>query len=116
MKTIANVILPFSADEDGKDISSFLKVMSENDSRIKKSFNEKKTGGYIEIEKVKNKDEKVNDKNEEEKEVEFKYNMVYDKLGILVNNEEIWEKQLEEVKKHIDTYKKRPSGRDKNKK
>jgi hypothetical protein len=114
MKTIANVILPFSTNEDGKDIGSFLKVMSENDSRIKKSFNEKKTGGYIEIEKVKNKDEKVNDKNEEE--VEFKYNMVYDKLGILVNNEEIWEKRLEELQDYLDLHKKRPSCKDKNKK
>lgn len=76
-KTIANVILPCSTRDDGKDIGSFLRIMSKNDSRIKKSFDNKKLGGYIQIEKVKNEE----NNNNTEKDIEFKYNIIYDKLG-----------------------------------
>ena len=47
-KTIANVILPFSSKEDEKNICNFLKVIAKNDSRIRKSFENKTLGGlYI---------------------------------------------------------------------
>ena len=45
-KTIANIILPFSSTDDGKNISNFLQVMAKNDTRIKKSFEIKKLGVY----------------------------------------------------------------------
>ena len=48
-------------------------------------------------------DEDINDN------IEFKYNMVFDSMGILQNGEEIWMKRLEEVKKYIDDNNKRPS-------
>ena len=112
-KTIANIILPCSTNEDGKDIGCFMKVIAQNDSRIKKSFNNKKLGGYIKIEKVKNDENKEKD---DDIDVEFKYNMIYNKLGILVNSVEIWEARLEELQKYIDVNKKRPSSKDKNKK
>jgi hypothetical protein len=111
-KTIANVILPCSTRDDGKDIGSFLRIMSKNDNRIKKSFDNKKLGGYIQIEKVKN---CSNDIKKEEKDIEFKYEMIYDKLGVLTNGCEIWEKRLIEIKVYIDKYKKRPSSTNKNK-
>ena len=89
LKTIANVILPFSSKEDEKNICNFLKVMAQNDSRIKKSFQSKKLGGYINIE---NTEEDNNDEEDEEmNEIEFKYNMIYNSLGVLRNGDEIWE-------------------------
>jgi superfamily II DNA or RNA helicase len=63
MKTIANIILPFSSKEDEKSITNFMKVMAQNDSRIKKSFESKKLGGYINIE---NTDE---DNDEEDEDI-----------------------------------------------
>jgi len=109
-KTIANVILPFSSKQDEKNICNFLKVMSKNDSRIRKSFENKILGGYILIENT-----NEEDMNEEENEYfEFKYNMIYNSLGILQNGEEIWMKRLDEVKKYIDKNGKRPSTHDKN--
>jgi superfamily II DNA or RNA helicase len=105
LKTIANIILPFSKNEDEKNICDFLKVMASNDRRIKKSYENKKLGGYIVIE-----DE---DNDEEDKEIEFRYNMIYSSMGILTNSMEIWEKRLEEVKKYIDENHKRPSIADK---
>jgi len=102
-KTIANIILPFSSKEDEKNICNFLKVMAQNDSRIRKSFESKKIGGYISIEKVEEDIEDIND------EIEFKYNMIYDSMGRLTNGDEIWMKRLEEVKNYIDEYKIRPS-------
>ena len=109
-KTIANIILPFSSKEDEKNIGNFLKVMAMNDSRIKKSYESKKLGGYISIDKVEDTDdEDINDN------IEFKYNMIYDSMGILKNGEEIWMKRLEDVKKYIDIHNKRPSKRNKNK-
>ncbi len=104
-KNIANIILPFSSIEDENNICNFLKVIAKNDSRIKKSFENKTLGGYISIDNI------DNDEN-----IEFKYNMIYNSLGILLNGNEIWLKRLEEVKLYIDENNKRPSSKhDKNK-
>jgi superfamily II DNA/RNA helicase len=103
-KNIANIILPFSSKEDENNICNFLKVMAKNDNRIKKSFENKQLGGYISIDITEETDdEDINDN------IEFKYNMVFDSMGILQNGEEIWMKRLEEVKKYIDDNNKRPS-------
>ena len=105
-KTIANIILPFSSKEDEKNICNFLKIMAKNDNRIKKSFENKQLCGYISIDIT----EDIN------KNIEFKYNMVYDSMGVLKNGEEIWIKRLDEVKKYIDDNNKRPSQGSKDKK
>ena len=102
-KNIANIILPFSSKYDEENICNFLKVMAKNDSRIRKSYENKQLGGYISIENIENED------------IEFKYNIIYDSLGILQNGEEIWLRRLEEVKLYIDTNNKRPSCSDKDK-
>ena len=105
-KTIANIILPFSSKEDEKNICNFLKIMAKNDSRIKKSYINKQLGGYISV-------VNTNDNNDDI-EFEFKYNMIYNSLGILQNSEKIWNDRLERVKKYIDKNNKRPSTYDKN--
>jgi hypothetical protein len=111
LKTIANIILPFSSKEDEKSICNFLKIMACNDSRIKKSFQNKKLGGYINIE---NTNEDI-DNDEENDLIEFKYNMIYNSLGIIQNSEELWEIRLDNVKKYINNYNKKPSCHDKDK-
>ena len=85
--------------------------MAKNDSRIKQSFENKTLGGYISIENTNDE----NDENDKNEDIEFKYNMIYDSFGILQNGKEIWMKQLEKVKKYIDTYNKKPSVTDKTK-
>ena len=105
-KTIANIILPFSSNEDEKNICNFLKVIAKNDSRIKKSFESKTLGGYISIENL---------EETENENIEFKYNMIYDSMGFLTNGIEIWMKRLEEVIQYIDTNLKRPPTIDKDK-
>ena len=82
--------------------------MAKNDNRIKKSFESKTLGGYISIENLEENDD------EENEDIEFKYNMIYDSMGFLKNGIEIWMKQLEEVKKYIDENDKRPKGYEKN--
>ena len=72
-KTFANIILPF------------LKIMSLNDKRIKKSFVEKTIGGYISIYNS-NKDEGEDDEN-----FELKYNLIFDNMGKCLNGTEVWE-------------------------
>jgi superfamily II DNA/RNA helicase len=110
-KTIANIILPFSSKEDEKNIGNFLKIMAQNDGRIRKSFENKTIGGYVSIDRVEDtEDDEVNNK------IEFKYNMVYDSMGELLNGEEVWMARLEEVKKYIDENNKRPNQIDKDKK
>ena len=106
-KTIANVILPFSSKEDEKSICNFLKVIAQNDSRIKKSYENKKLGGYISIVNVEENIVKNND-------VEFRYNMIYNSLGVLTNRTEIWMNTFDKVKKYMDDNNKRPSTEDKN--
>lgn len=105
MKKIANIILPFSSKEDEKNIGNFLRVMARNDSRIRRAFNNKKVGGYICIDR----DEKEDDEEEVENEIELKYEMVYSSLGGLKNWEEIWMQKLEEVKRYISNFRKKPT-------
>ena len=108
-KTIANVILPFSSIEDEHSICNFLKVIAMNDRRIKKSYDNKKLNGYITI-------DTINDDNEiENNDIEFRYNQIYNSIGVLTNGEEIWKNKLERVKLYIDENNKRPSQCNKNK-
>jgi superfamily II DNA or RNA helicase len=115
-KTIANIILPFSAKEDEKNICNFLKVMAKNDNRIRKSYQNKQLGGYISIVNPDtNEEEEDNDDEDDDDEyTEFKYNMIYNSLGILQNGEKIWTERLARIKKYIDENNKRPSQNDKN--
>jgi len=106
LKTIAHIILPFSSKEDESNINNFLKVMANNDKRIRQSYENKKIGGYISIENT------IEDVGEENTDFEFRYNMIFDNMGKLLNGEEIWMKQLEEVKQYLDKNGKRPSKRD----
>ena len=70
-KTIANIILPFSTNDDEKYINNFMKIMARNDTRIKKSFENKTLGGYISIENDND------DEEEENRELELRYEMIY---------------------------------------
>ena len=112
-KTIANVILPFSKKEDEKAICNFMKVIAKNDYIIRKSYDNKKNGGYFEIENI---IDEENIKNIDLMEdIQVKYELIFDSMGTLKNNEEIWEKKLEKVKKYIDDNKKKPSKSNKDK-
>ena len=114
-KTFAKIILPFSSKEDESSIVNFMKVMAKNDTRIKKSFESKKVGGYISIENIH--EDAIEANNEETNDINFKYDLIFDSMGVMNNNynQEIWEKRLEELKTYIDENGKRPSIRDKNK-
>jgi superfamily II DNA/RNA helicase len=112
LKTIANIILPFSSNDDEKQICKFLNILAKNDTRIKKSYENKKTGGYISIIKA---EENIEDNEDLEMKLDFKYNMIYNSMGILQNRFEIWNKKLEEVKTYIDDNNKIPTGCNKNK-
>ena len=107
LKTYASIILPFSSKEDETSIIHFMKVMAKNDSRIRKSYESKKIGGYINIEKQK--DKESDDIDELNNNIEFKYNLIFDSMGVMKNSEEIWMKRLEEVKKYINENGKRPT-------
>jgi superfamily II DNA or RNA helicase len=109
LKTIANIILPFSNKDDELSINKFLHILANNDRRIRKSYINKINGGYIGIEKVIDDNEKDNDK------LEYRYDMVYDSMGSLINGKEIWMKKLEWVMNYIDKYEKRPAYHDKDK-
>lgn len=74
LKTIAHIILPFSCDDDETSINNFLTVMANNDRRIRKSYTEKKLGGYISIENtIENEDENI--------DIQLRYNMIFDSMG-----------------------------------
>lgn len=111
-KTIANIILPFSNNEDEKTINNFLRILANNDYRIKQSYDNKKLGGYISLNKV---EEDCSEGINAENNCEFRFTMIYDNIGKLINSEEIWVQKLEEVKAYIDEFGKRPSSGDTNK-
>ena len=117
-KSFANILLPFSNKGDETSICRFLNVIAKNDSRIRKSYEDKKLGGYINIDVVEedSNDDSDNDEvYESRNDIELKFNMVFDSLGKISNSYELWNMRLEEVKKYIDDNGKRPSSESLNK-
>jgi len=121
-KQISNIILPFSTKDEDKTICKFLTVVAKNDKKIGSSFAKKKTGGYISIEKIVDddivaKEEENNDEEEdnEGRDIELKYNLIYNSLGVLENGEQRWLQRFDELLNYIDLNSKRPSSIDKNK-
>ena len=106
-KKFANIILPFSSNSDEDNINNFLNIMARNDSRIRKSYINKNIGGYIDI--VVGEEQKNNENIDEDNNIELKYELIYDKMGVLKNAEEIWEKKLEKIKTYIEINDKRPN-------
>jgi superfamily II DNA or RNA helicase len=81
-KLIANIILPASGEKDSKNINKFLNTISNNDSRISKSFSNKIKGGYIDIFNVKiDQDEDKDEYQEDSKEnAEYLYDIILTKI------------------------------------
>ena len=100
-KTIANVILPFSKNENNTSINKFIKIIASNDSRIRRSYNNKTLGGYVNIDMVDCGSEIF----------DLKFNMIYNSLGLIINNEDLWDRNLQWVIDYLDSKDKRPSSR-----
>jgi len=80
-KTIANIILPYSTENDEKNINNFLKIIASNDSRIKKSYLKQDLGGYININKS-NDYNKLNEcKKDKQNIIEFRYEQIFNHIG-----------------------------------
>ena len=79
-KKCANIILPYSVAEDGKQIQQFLSVLAKNDSRIQRSCSQKRTGGYIDVVSC------VQDEENEAEmaDVEVKTEMVYKNMSLRI--------------------------------
>jgi superfamily II DNA or RNA helicase len=112
-KRYANIILPYSTNEDAKSINKFLKEVARNDRKIREAYENKKLGGRMNMDSTQNEEDEMTEDLEDE--LELKFEMIYDRMGKLLNGDDIWMKQLEMVKKYIDEHKKRPSDKDKNK-
>jgi superfamily II DNA or RNA helicase len=110
LKSIANVILPYSRRDDEKDINKFLNILANNDSRIKKSYNNKKLGGYINISV-----ESVEENETESDENNFIHNKIYNSLGEPLNDIEYWYKKYNELLEYIIINNKIPSSGSKDK-
>jgi superfamily II DNA or RNA helicase len=105
LKSIAHVILPYSTDEDKDEINYFLKVLSRNDSRIYNSYCKKELCGYICFEDI-----YMNEEDDEERnEIELKYEKIYDRLGVLLNSDEIFMKRYNELKEWVEINNRIPS-------
>jgi hypothetical protein len=78
LKSYAHVILPFSDTDDSIHINKFLKIIAKNDYVIEKYYNNRSVGNYLSIEVV---DDDDDEEEDDIKDVEFKYNLIYDNLG-----------------------------------
>jgi late competence protein required for DNA uptake (superfamily II DNA/RNA helicase) len=110
-KTIANIILPFSTEGDSSSINRFINIIAKNDKRIRKSFENKKIGGYINL--GQDDTEYEDDNDDEMTPMELRYEMIYSSMGKILNASDkmdIWNSRLEEVKLYMDTHDERPSG------
>ena len=115
-KKIATIYVPFTSENDIEHIQSFLYQLSSYDQHLKDSIDNKKIGGYINIEKGdqeedEDKKEDEDDEDDEKETIfEFKYNLIVDSMGNSNNKfEDIWKNNLEKCKKYIDDENKRPT-------
>jgi superfamily II DNA or RNA helicase len=76
-KRYANIILPYSTDDDEKSICAFLKTIAKNDKRIRQSYEKKQLGGYIDVMNA------TDDENVDGCDAEFRFEQVYSSLGVL---------------------------------
>lgn len=101
LKTIANIILPCTSNENVDNINKFMKIIGNNDSRIYQSLKNKNLGGYINI-------ITSNLNIENDNDISFCYEMIYNNMGILTDPDQIWEYKFEQVKNYINKYKQLP--------
>lgn len=105
MKKYAKIILPYSADDDALNINNFLRIIAKNDSRVRKSYEGKLLGGYIDIEEI-----DIEDENDDENNIgQYRYEMIFDSMGIIINSDENWDAKINQVKQYIEKYDKRPN-------
>lgn len=102
-KIYAKIILPFCTSTDGSNINHFLSTIAISDSKIMKSYTSKKLGGYINLAIVDQNDNTLSN------DVEFKYDIIYNNLGVQLNGVDIFKKQLQCVAEYIDEFLKKPS-------
>ena len=115
-KLYAYVILPFINSDDSKTLQFILRVLANNDPEIKQRCINKKLGGYIDIEIPSNDNVEDNDNSEENDELlEAKFEIVFDSLANCIKgNIELWNDNLEKLKKFIDDNKTTPKQKSEN--
>jgi len=113
LKKFANIILPYSIDADKTNIIKFIRTIATNDTRIRKSYENKKLGGYISITEENKIDDNF-DKNDPKTVGEYdcndgdsaentiQFTAIYDSLGQILNYRDIWDNELIKVKQYID--------------
>jgi superfamily II DNA or RNA helicase len=118
-KNMVQIVLPIAFEENEKGIERFVRILANNDQRIKQSLIKKTFGGYININSVRNDKYNNNDDDDEKDEesldisdLEAITEIIYDSFGNCLNN--IWEEKLNKVEAFIDKEKKRPSRGSKN--
>ncbi len=105
-KTIANIILPFAGMINEEVFGNFINIVANNDIRIKKSYMNKKLGGYINFDKT--------DFTELDITNDFKFELLYERLGIVRDYILMWCDKLNFVKNYINENLKLPPSCDKN--
>jgi superfamily II DNA or RNA helicase len=120
LKKFANIILPYSIDADKTNIIKFIRTIATNDTRIRKSYENKKLGGYISIteenkidDNFDKNDPKTTDNNDcndgDSAENTVQFTAIYDSLGQLLNANESWDVDFNKVKLYINKHGKLPS-------
>jgi hypothetical protein len=99
LKKIAHIILPFSINDDEKEINNFIRILMKNDSRINK---------YT-VNVINN----FNDRNIEINENKFNclYEKIYSSIDVPLDRNELWNLKLNKVQEYINLNKKRPPKR-----
>ena len=96
LKKLAHIILPFSINDDEKEINNFIRILMKNDSRINK---------YT-VNVINN----FNDRNIEINENKFNclYEKIYSSIDVPLDRNELWKLKLNKVQEYINLNKKRP--------
>jgi superfamily II DNA or RNA helicase len=103
-KKFANVIIPFDNNED-KVITKFIKIMADNDYKLKESLKKEINSGRITVKKG---EDDENDENNKYNETQFNllYEAVYDSFGKAITDS--WMENFKLLEKYLEKNKKLP--------
>ena len=102
-KTLAHIIYPSSNMNEIQSINKFLKIIINNDKKLKNL--KKKLNGYINI----NNGETNEIENENLENIQLQYEYIYNSLGENTNKMEVWKEKLQKICNFIEKYKRLPN-------
>lgn len=105
-KQIVNIILPFLNEQNTNELKRILRILSNNDYKMKEACTLQQKSGYINIEPV---NIEENEDIDNEIEIDKKYELIFNSLGTCLQcNVLEWKENLNKLKLYLKKHNERP--------